>query len=90
VVSPSYTGALLIGEALLILQGLLGVVIVLSSPFPVPRDPMHLLYGIASVVALPLAFSYLKGRTDRRAQLVLALVALFTFGLAVRALTTGR
>ncbi len=86
-VTPSYTGALFLGEAIIAVQGILGMVMVVLGLLP--RDLMHFLYGVASLLALPVAFTYMKGRTDREAQLVFSLVALFVFGLAIRAQTTA-
>lgn len=86
-VTPSYTGALLLGEVVIAVQGVLGMILVVLGLLP--RDLMHFLYGVASLLALPVTFTYLKGRTDREAQLVYSLVALFVFGLAIRALTTA-
>ena len=86
--SGSFWGALAIGEGLLVAQGLIGAVLWLGGHQPA-RSTMHLLYGILSVIALPAAFAYLRGREERREALLFALAMLFTFGLIARAITTG-
>lgn len=86
-VSRNYLGALAIGEAVLLLQALVGAVLLFMGR--VPREELHYLYGVGSALGLPLAYSYLRGREDRRALLVYSLTTLFVFGLAVRAITTA-
>jgi heme A synthase len=84
---PSYLGALVLGEALVVVQALVGAL--LLGEGLAPGNPMHYLYGFTALIALPLAYSYNQGRTDRRALLIYAIVALFVFGAAVRATTTA-
>ncbi len=86
--SGSFWGALVIGEGLLVVQGLIGAILWLEGRRPV-RGGMHLLYGVLCVIALPAAFAYLRGREGRREALLFALAVLFTFGLIARAITTG-
>jgi len=86
--SGSFWGAVMIGEGLLVAQGLIGAVLWLGGHQPA-RGAMHLLYGVLSVIVLPAALTYLRGREGRREALLFALVVLFTFGLIARAITTG-
>ncbi|MBI4493883.1 MAG: hypothetical protein HY690_13915 [Chloroflexi bacterium] len=83
----NYTGALVIGEIVLVAQGVVGLALVLLGVMP--GEGMHFLYGVASVLGLPLAHSYAQGRDDRQILLIYSLATLFVFGLAVRALTTA-
>lgn len=85
-VSPSYRGALLIGWLVALAQGALGALLSLTIP---PRDPLHVLYGVAILVALPVGFLYARERTPERQSLVLGLASLFSSGLAIRGLTTA-
>jgi hypothetical protein len=84
-ISPSYRGALLIGWLAALAQGVLGAVLSLATP---PRDPLHILYGVAILVALPVGFLYARERTPAQQSLVLGLASLFSSGLAIRGLTT--
>lgn len=85
--SGSYWGALVIGEVLLVVQGLMGAILWLQGRRP--PGSIHLLYGILCVIALPAAFTYLRVREGRREALLYGLVVLFTFGLVARAIATG-
>jgi hypothetical protein len=86
-ISGSYAGALAIGEALVLVQVGAGAVTLLTGA----RAPSatHYLYGITAILALPFAWSWLRGRSQRQALLIYSLVALFIFGLAARGMITG-
>lgn len=83
--SASFRGALVIAELAAIAQGLVGLVLALSRPL----YGIHALYGIALVLALPLAATLVRGRAPRGQSVALGIAALFTAGLAVRGITTG-
>ena len=84
--SGSYLGALVIAEGAALLQGLLGIANLFARP---PQNTLHLLYGVALALALPLAWTYTRGRPGSRVSLMLGVVALFAAGLGVRGMTTG-
>ena len=86
-ISGSFAGALAIGEALVLVQVAAGATMLLAGA----RAPSatHYLYGITAILALPFAWSWLRGRSQRQALLVYSLIALFIFGLAVRGMATG-
>ena len=86
-ISGSYAGALAIGEALVLVQVAAGATMLLSGA----RAPSatHYLYGITAILALPFAWSWLRGRSQRQALLIYSLIAMFIFGLAVRGMVTG-
>ncbi len=84
--SSSYRGALVIAEIVAVAQGALGVLALVARP---PANSLHLLYGVALALALPLAATYVRGRTPRQTSLVFGLVAFFAAGLAIRGLTTA-
>ena len=87
-ISGSYAGALAIGEALVVVQVAAGATMLVAgarSP-----NPTHYLYGITAILALPFAWTWLRGRSQRQALLIYSLIALFIFGLAVRGMVTGR
>lgn len=86
-VSGSFSGALVLGEALVLVQVVAGVLLLgVGAP---PPDPVHYLYGITAILILPFAWSYLRNRDQRQALLIYSLVALFIVGLAVRGAMTA-
>ena len=87
-VTGSYAGALVIGEVLVVVQVLAGLLILTTAARP--PTATHYLYGITAVLVLPFAWSYFRDRDQRQALLIYSLIALFIFGLAVRGMMTGR
>jgi hypothetical protein len=84
--SASFRGALVIAEITVVVQGILGLLSWVSSSAP---DAIHVLYGAALVLTLPLVASTIRDASPRRASLALGLAAFFAAGLAVRGITTG-
>lgn len=84
--TPSYRGSLVIATVVIVAQGLLGA---LSWVTTGPSDPIHVLYGLALVVTLPLVATIVREGSPRRTSLTLGLASLFAAGLAIRGLTTG-
>jgi heme A synthase len=82
-----FRATLVLTEVLFIVQGLIGVLMVLGGRQP--HDGLHWLYGILLVILLPIAATYAAGRGSRRESLVYGLAGLFMAGLTVRAFTTG-
>jgi hypothetical protein len=83
----SIGGAFVIGQVLVTVQVLLGVVMVIFGTYA--TDSVHYLYGISAIISLPFAWSYMRSRHPRQALLVYSLLALFIFGLAIRGVITG-
>lgn len=79
-------GAFVIGQVLVSVQVLLGVVI-LAGGFTV--QSVHFLYGITAIISLPFAWSYMRSRHPRQALMIYSLVALWICGLAIRGIVTG-
>ncbi|RME45361.1 MAG: hypothetical protein D6791_10950 [Chloroflexi bacterium] len=86
-ISPSYWGTLVIGELLLVVQGLIGAVMFFQGGRP-PRI-IHFLYGVLVLLVWPGVYAYTEGRDTRREALIYGLASLFLFGLALRAIGTG-
>lgn len=84
--SPSYRGALVIAEVAILAQGLLGA---LAWPAHGPPEWIHVLYGFALALALPLAATIAREGSPRRTALTLGLASFFAAGLAVRGITTA-
>ncbi len=93
--TPGFRGGIAISLLAAVAQGLLGLVSIEvvegagGALLARPRDPLHLLYGFAMVVALPLAMTVVRERTPRGQAIGLGLAALFTAGLAIRGITTS-
>lgn len=89
-VDGSYLGALVIGQILYVVQGVLGGVLWLNGNMAVVERPfMHVLYGSFALVFLPFVFMvWLRGDDSNRGQWVLAFTVLFLFGIALRAAST--
>ncbi len=86
-VSPSYWGALVIGELLMLVQGVIGILLVLTGARP--GDFLHFLYGVLVALSWPAVYVYTNARAGRKEAGLYALVSFFIFGLAIRALMTG-
>ena len=86
-VSSSYLGALAIGEGLMLVQGVLGIVLVLTGAQP--HNLLHFLYGFLSALSWPGVYIYTHARTARAEVGWYALASLLTFGFTVRAVMTA-
>ena len=85
--TPGFRGAVVIGVLGSIAQGVLGLAALLFGR--APADSLHVLYGAALVVAMPLAATLIRERTARGQSLALGFAALFTAGLAIRGIITA-
>lgn len=85
--TPGYRGAIVIATVAAVLQGVIGLV-VFAFVRP-PRESLHVLYGFALVLAMPLAATLMRDRQPRGQSVALGLAALFTAGLAIRGITTA-
>jgi hypothetical protein len=88
-VTGSYQGGLAIGEGIIVVQAVIGVLLYLLGDNGPARGWLHILYGIAALISLPAAFAFTRGRTGRYEALIYAVVALFLAGLTTRAQSTG-
>lgn len=86
-IGPSYRGALLIGESLMLAQGVLGILLVITGALP--GDLLHFLYGVLVALSWPGVYIYTNARMGRSEAGLYALVSFFIFGLAIRAIMTG-
>jgi|SRR6266540_6843615 len=85
--SASFRGAIAIATVGAVAQGVLGLLVLVFRGGP--SEALHILYGLALVVAMPLAVSLVHDRTPRGQSIALGLAALFTAGLAIRGITTA-
>jgi len=86
--SSSFWGAAIVAELLILVQGVLGVVLWFAGNRPL-RGGVHWLYGAALALAIPLVYTYTKGRQDRPDMLLYAVGFLIMVGLVLRAMVTG-
>lgn len=83
----SLGGAFIVGQALLMAQALIGVLIVFQGGRPL--ESLHYVYGTVIVLLLPFAYTYVRERYARTGLLICSTTALFIAVLAVRAIATG-
>lgn len=86
-INSSYWGALIIGEILVVGQGILGVWLVVSGARP--ADLLHFLYGALVALGWPAVYLYTNARATRVEAALYALVSFAIFGLAIRGTMTG-
>lgn len=85
--SGSYIGALILAEAVAILQGIFGLVLIAQGHRP--ADALHWLYGGVIILTLPTAYLLSSNGTTRRDSLIFGLAGALLVGLAIRAFATG-
>jgi hypothetical protein len=85
--SPGYLGALILDEGVAVLQGLIGIILLLQGHRP--TDGLHYLYGFVAIVTLPVAYFMGSGAHERRDSGIFGLAALLLVGVAVRGIMTG-
>lgn len=90
-VNGSYLGAAFIGQAIFVIQNILGALLWIGGHSGnMVRPGIHALYGIFALVFLPFIYlSVLRGDDTNRAQWVLAFTTLFLFGIALRLISTS-
>jgi hypothetical protein len=86
-VSGNYWGTLVIGELLVIVQGLIGLVMLVAG-MHLART-VHLSYGVMAALAWPAAYVYTQGRDERCEMLIYGSVSFLVVVFAVRATMTA-
>ncbi|MDP9275274.1 MAG: hypothetical protein M3O99_06755 [Chloroflexota bacterium] len=84
--TPGFRGGIAIAVIASVVQGVLGLVLFIQHP---PPELLHILYGFALALAMPLAASLVRDRAPRGQSVALGLAALFTAGLAIRGIITA-
>ncbi len=85
--TPGFRGGIVIAEIAAIAQGVFGALVFLF--LRQPGEPLHILYGVAVVLAMPLAATVVREQQPRGQSVALGIAALFTAGLAIRGFTTA-
>lgn len=70
-----------------VLQAIIGGLLVTQGCNP--RDPLHYVYGIIVLAAIPVAFTYSDQKQVRRDIIIMTIAAVAIVGAAFRALATG-
>jgi hypothetical protein len=83
----SYWGALVIAEILIVLQGILGVILLIGGDRP--GRWVHILYGVVTILVIPGVYAYTKGEADRRVMAIYAVTLLISVGIILRAIMTA-
>ncbi len=86
-IGGNIAGAFIIGQILIVVQGLLGLVLLVLGDRP--NQMLHILYGFTAALVLPFVWSYVRDRAPRQGLMLYSIVALFIVGLAIRGITTG-
>ncbi len=86
----NYLGSVAIGQILIYVQAILGVVLWFGGADRPLDGFMHWLYGAFSLVFLPFVYLvWLRGDDSNQAQWVLGFAMLFMFGIVLRSISTG-
>ena len=84
--TANFIGALVIAEIVAVVQGLFGVALFFGRA---PANSVHILYGFALALAIPLAATLVRHRPPRAISFAFGFMALFAAGLAIRGITTA-
>jgi hypothetical protein len=83
---PSWYGAAVVAELLLVAQYLVGGILWLQGLQAGPRPWIHILYGTVAVITLPAAHAYFGKLEDSKIQaLAMTLACAFLWGIVQRA-----
>ena len=90
-IDGNYLGAAVVGQALFILQAIIGVVLWIDGRLPnLARPEVHILYGAFVVVFLPFIYlAVLRGDDSKRGMWIMMFSTLFLFGVALRLIDLG-
>ena len=86
-IGGDFWGAVAIGEALLVAQGVIGLLLVLTGHYP--ARGVHFVYGVVSVLTWPAVFALTRGQTGQRDKLIWLATSLFLFVVTLRATMTA-
>jgi len=87
-VDPNYWGALVIAQGIVTLQGVLGATLYFFGDVKLGRE-IHILYGALSALALPGAYIFTRGKTQRREMIIYGVVFILLALLTARSLRTA-
>jgi hypothetical protein len=82
-------GVLAIAEGLFILQGLDGFALWLAGGRAPGRPELHLLYGLSTILTLPLIYTFTRTRSPALTTGLFSVACFFIWGLSQRAIDTA-
>jgi heme A synthase len=83
----NFNGALALAVGLFVIEGIIGVVLVLLGLRPARL--VHVLYGVTIVLTIPAIFAFTRGRNTSRESLLYGIAMIFIAGLNDRAANTA-
>jgi hypothetical protein len=83
----NYNGALAIGVGLFVLEGIIGVILLLMGLQP--ARGLHFLYGVTIIITIPGIFAITRGSNTVRESMLYGAAMIFIWGLAQRAAETA-
>jgi heme A synthase len=83
----NYNGALVMAVVLYLIEGIIGVVLVVMGLRPARW--IHFLYGVTIMITIPGIFAFTRGRNSSRESMLYGLGFLFIWGLTERATETA-
>ncbi len=87
-IEPSFLGALVLGELVVVFQGFLGFWMWFQGIRP-ERGGIHILYGVVALLGMPAILLYTREKEDRSGMLFGGAVLLFMVGIVFRSISTG-
>jgi|GEM_PF-1989917 len=84
----NFNGALAVGVGLIVAEGLAGVILLLMGQSA--GRSLHWLYGVTMAITIPAIFVFTRGRNSSVESFLYGTGMLFIWGLAERAVETGR
>jgi hypothetical protein len=84
----SFNGALAVAVGLYIIEGLVGIILLLMGQSA--GRSLHWLYGVTMALTIPAIFVFTRGRNSSLESFLYGAGMLFIWGLADRAAETGR
>ncbi len=83
-----FWGAVAIGEGLIAVQALLGIILLIEGK--VPAQWVHILYGVVTAATWPVLYTYTRGKQPpAREALIWMIVSAILFGVTLRARATA-
>ncbi len=83
----NFWGAIWTGEILMGVQALMGIILLITVGMP--REWVHLLYGVLTPLIWPATISFTREQPEKRQVLIWFIVSAFLFGITLRARFTA-
>jgi heme A synthase len=86
--SSDFWGAVAIGEGLMVIQAVLGIIMLVEGLFP--AQWVHILYGVVTALTWPATYTFTRDKQPpAREALIWMIVSAVLFGVTLRARATG-